>query len=205
LEEVFEKIARRIEDLFLRLGIRNLSMDDLARELGISKKTLYQFVSNKDELVLKVLERHIGERCRLSAGIRATSADALDELLRVMEHQAVDLGRIKTNILFELQRYHPEAWAVLERYHWSHLFEMVLENLMWGIRDGIYRSDFKPQVVARVHISSMFSVMDDRLFPRPEYDSKQVFREYMLHYLHGILSERGRRLLLERTYSLIDK
>jgi AcrR family transcriptional regulator len=190
-----EKLLKRVEELFLRLGIKSLTMDDVARELGISKKTLYQFVDNKDDLVLKVMERHINEDCVHSEALRKESTDAIDEIFKVTAYNAVDLGRMKANIVYELQRYHPEAWAKMQTYNWKQLYSVVHENLVWGIQDGLYRTDFDANVIARLHIASVLGIFDENIFPRPDFDSRIIFKEYMMHYLYGILSEKGRIVL----------
>lgn len=193
-----EKWLKRVEDLFLRYGMRSLTMDDVARELAISKKTLYQFVDNKEDLVMKVMERHIGEDCQKAEALHEASTDAIDELLRVAEYNSVDFGRMKSNVIYELQRFFPSAWEKIQEYNWGFMYKVVLENLEWGIRDGLYRTDFDPDIVARMHIASVFTVFDERIFPKPPYNLELLFREYMLHYLHGIISEKGREVLKAR-------
>lgn len=193
-----EKWLKRVEDLFLRYGMRSLTMDDVARELAISKKTLYQFVDNKEDLVMKVMERHINEDCQKAGALHEASTDAIDELLRVAEYNSVDFGKMKSNVIYELQRFFPNAWEKMQEYNWGFMYKVVLENLEWGIRDGLYRTDFDPDIVARMHIASVFTVFDERIFPKPPYNLELLFREYMLHYLHGIISEKGREVLKAR-------
>lgn len=193
------KLLKRVEDLFLRFGIRSLTMDDVARELGISKKTLYQFVSSKEDLVLKVIQRHIFEDCEKAMALNATATDAIDELMKVAEYNSVDFGKMKSNVIFELQRFYPEAWAKIQEYNFGFMLKVVRDNLQWGIRDGLFRSDFEPEVVARLHIASAFTIFDERLFPQPPFRLELVFKEFMLHYLRGILSEKGKKVL-EKKY-----
>jgi AcrR family transcriptional regulator len=195
------KWLKRVEELFLRYGIKSLNMDDIARELGISKKTLYQFVDNKDDLVIKVMERHIDEDCSEAAALRAESSDALDEIFKVFQYNAADLGRMKSNIVFELQRYHPDAWAKMQTYNWKQLYQVVIDNLNWGIRDGLYRDDFDADIVSRLHIATMLTMFDENIFPRPPYSSEKLFKEYMSHYMYGILSEKGLQKLKEKQQS----
>ncbi|MCW5925161.1 MAG: TetR/AcrR family transcriptional regulator [Saprospiraceae bacterium] len=195
ISEQQEKLLKRVEELFLRYGIKSLTMDDVARELGISKKTLYQFVDNKDDLVLKVMERHIHEDCQQAEALRAESNDALDEILKVIQYNAVDLGRMKSNIVFEMQRFYPAAWEKMEQFTWEFMYKIVLDNLEWGIRDGLYRADFDADIMARMHIATMLQLFDERIFPKPPYSLEKLFKEYMEHYLYGIISEKGSQIL----------
>ncbi len=195
ISEQQEKLLKRVEDLFLRYGMKSLTMDDVARELGISKKTLYQFVDSKDDLVLKVMERHIEEDCSQAEALRAEATDAVDEILKVIQYNAVDLGRIKSNIVFEMQRYYPAAWEKMETFTWEYMYKIVVENLEWGIREGLYRDDFDADIVARLHIGSMLQLFDERVFPKPPYSLEKLFKEFMQHYLYGIVSEKGFKTL----------
>lgn len=181
--------------MFLRYGMKSLTMDDVARELGISKKTLYQFVDNKDDLVLKVMDRHIQEDCAQAEALRAESSDALDEIFKVIHYNAVDLGRMKSNIVFEMQRYYPAAWEKMEKFTWEYMYRVVVDNIEWGIRDGLYRADFDVDIVARLHIGAMLLIFDERVFPKPPYSFEKLFKEYMQHYLYGIISEKGLQIL----------
>ncbi len=111
-----EKWLRRIAELFMRLGIKSLTMDDVARELGISKKTLYQFVENKDDLVKKVIELHLSQECNRSEEVARLAKDALDEMLIVLKESVGDMQSMKANIVYELQKYHRDAWDLLQDY-----------------------------------------------------------------------------------------
>ncbi len=192
------KILKKVEELFFRFGIKSLTMDDVARELGISKKTLYQFVESKDDLVLKVMLRHIEEDCEKAKSLNSIATDAIDEIMKVVEYNAVDIGKIKSNIVFELKRFYPSAWEKMEEYNFGFMHKVVLDNLRWGVRDGLYRHDFDSEIVARMHVASVLTAFDDRIFPQPKFNLEKIFKEYMLHYLHGILSEKGKKVLLKK-------
>lgn len=190
-----EKWLRRTEDLFLRYGIKSITMDDVARELGISKKTLYQFVENKDDLVAKVMDRHIAEQCCIDEEIHQKSTDAIDEMYKVIVQVVSDMQRMKPNVIYELQKYHREVWERIQQFQWDYLYKVTLTNIEWGRRDGLYRTDFDETIVARFYIHGSFSIFDERIFPKPQYAFDTLFKEYILNYLHGIASDKGRELL----------
>ncbi|MEO6760211.1 MAG: TetR/AcrR family transcriptional regulator, partial [Saprospiraceae bacterium] len=121
-----DKWLRRTEDLFMRYGIKSLTMDDVARELGISKKTLYQFVENKDDLVVKVIERHLEEEKDRDCGNQEEAENALHEIFLVLQQSTNDFQKMKSNLIFELQRFHRAAWEKIQEYQQKHLFQVVL-------------------------------------------------------------------------------
>ncbi|MBP6826315.1 MAG: TetR/AcrR family transcriptional regulator [Saprospiraceae bacterium] len=186
-----EKWLARVEGMFFNYGIKGLTMDDVARELGISKKTLYQFVENKNDLVLKVVERHIEADKKNNACIHEIAGDALDEMFAVIKHVNEEISRIKSNIVYEMQKYHHEAWEKMQEYQRGYLHSVVRDNLERGISEGLYRENFNIDVVAKIHVAESFMVFDESWFPRNQYPLEALFREFLLYYLHGIVSEKG--------------
>ncbi|TNE57597.1 MAG: TetR/AcrR family transcriptional regulator [Bacteroidetes bacterium] len=190
-----EKWLQRVEALFMRYGIKSVTMDDVARELGISKKTLYLFVDNKDDLVNKVLERHIAAEKAVCQHMSEKAENAIEEMFLVMDSNAQQLQQMKANIVFDLQKYHRDAWDKIQAYQREFLYSLVRSNLERGIRQGLYRDDFDVDIVAKIHIALSFQLFDEDLFPQLTYSKETVFREYLLHYLYGIVSEKGLHVL----------
>ena len=195
MNEQHEKFLKRSEELFMRYGIKSLTMDDVARELGISKKTLYQFVSNKEDLVRKVVEKNIledGQNCTVWTN---EAEDAVDEILIVLRNVMADIQRMTHNVVYDMQRYHRDAWDLLVSHQRGFMLKIVHKNLERGISEGLYRTDFNVEIIAKLHIAQTFQFFDENIFPPNEYPRELVFREYILHYLHGLLSDKGRERL----------
>ena len=190
-----EKWLKRVEDLFMRLGIKSITMDDVARELGISKKTLYTFVESKDDLVKKVLERHILQEKVQCEGMVNTAQNAIEEMFFVIESNSQQVAQMKTNIVHDLQKYHRDAWEMMSEFQRGFLYRIVKANLERGVKEGLYRDDFDIDIITRFHIASSFQLFDETLFPRNTFKRDVVFKEYLMHYLHGILSEKGRKFI----------
>lgn len=190
-----EKWLKRVEDLFMRYGIKSVTMDDVARELGISKKTLYLFVDNKDDLVNKMLERHIREEKATCDHLSGYAANAIEEIFSVMESNAQQMQQMKANIVYDLQKYHRDAWEKVQAFQRGFLYGIVRANLERGVQEGLYRNDFDIDIVAKLHIALSFQLFDEDLFPQKTYSKEMLFREYLLHYLYGIVSEKGLPIL----------
>lgn len=190
-----EKDLKRVEDLFLRLGIKSITMDDVARELGISKKTLYTFVKSKDDLVLQVIERLINEEKADCKVICEASKNAIEEMFFVIERNARQMAQMKANIVYDLQKYHRDSWESMREFQQGFLAQVVQANLKRGVNEGLYRDNFDIDIVTRIHIASTFQLFDETIFPRNEFKREVIFTEYLMHYLHGILSEKGRKFL----------
>jgi TetR/AcrR family transcriptional regulator, cholesterol catabolism regulator len=190
-----EKWLKRVEEMFFRLGIKSLTMDDVARELGISKKTLYQFVENKDDLVAKVMDRHMSEQCKVDEVLHQQATDAIDEMVRAIRQIMTEFQQMKPNLVHEMQKYHREVWERVNNFQRDYIYQIAKNNLEWGRRDGLYRLDFDLETAARFYIAGAMTIFDDQWFPKPPYTFEGLFREFITNYLYSVVSDRGREVL----------
>ena len=190
----------RVEELFLRFGIKSVSMDDVAADLGISKKTLYQMVESKDDLVVKVLEHHITREKSQFKELASQAVNALDEILILMDCNSQDLSQMKSNVVYDLQKYHRKAWELMQQYQFDFVIKMITENLHRGRKEGLYREDFDIDIIAKIHLATVFSLFDPRLFPDGSTSKVILLKEYMLHYLHGIVTTKGLSYLKKKIH-----
>jgi len=185
----------RIEELFFRNGIRGVTMDEVATHLGVSKKTLYQHIPGKDELIRKVLEAHIEERKSLMDSLISKASNAIEELLLVLEMNLRKLDQMKPSIIHDLIKYHHEAWLQIRDFRREYMVEWVEANIRRGRNEGLYRTDFNAAVVSRLHIASTFHVFDAEWFPEDRFDRQEVLVTFMYQFLHSIVSGRGQEVL----------
>lgn len=181
----------RVESLFFRFGIKSLTMDDVANELGISKKTLYQMVESKDDLVLKVLTHHIMGRKTQCLTMSASAGNAIEEIFCVLESNTQELDQMKTNVINDLQKYHREAWVMIQKFHHEFVLKMIRENMIKGRKEGLYRDNFDIDTIAKLHLGTAFLLFDEQVFPEGATQRVKLFKEYMMHFLHGIVSPKG--------------
>ena len=190
--ETKEKILAKSEALFLRYGIRSITMDDIARELGISKKTLYQFVDNKADLIQKVLLEFIEEERRVILEITQSSGNAIEEMLRIGRYITQVLRKLKPTTLFDLQKYYPESWQMIRALNQEHIYGVIKNNLEKGIEQELYRNNLSTDIIARLYVGKSHYLVDEEFFPLRNYERGELYREFILYHMHGILSEKGR-------------
>lgn len=186
-----KQIMRRAESLFMRYGIKSVSMDDIARELGISKKTLYQFFENKEDLITKTIESHLhDEVCDMDRIVNHAN-NALEEIMLLARHVIGQFQELTSSVVYDLKKYYPEAWNLIDQMQRDHVYKSILNNLQRGITEGDYRSDLDPEIMARLHVGSLYLPIDHTLFPIREFQPDQVFKEYIYHFVRGVASEQG--------------
>lgn len=191
----------RVENLFLRFGIKSITMDDVAADLGISKKTLYQMVESKDDLVIKVLEQHISREKSKCLNLASKAPNALEEIFIILDSNSQEMAQMKTNIVNDLQKYHRAGWEMIQKFHFDFVFKVIRENLLRGRKEGLYREDFDIDILAKLHLAAAFNLFDPDLFPDGANSKVVLLNEYMMHYLHGIVSPKGLTYLLKKKLS----
>ncbi len=184
--------------LFMKFGIKSLTMDDISRHLGISKKTLYQFVSDKKDLVKKALELAVGaDQCMLE-DISESEGNAIDELLIINEKVSQKLQTIQPAVMYDLQHHYPEAWKVMENHKKCFVYDMVVNNINTGIKQGYYRENVNPEIIASIYVTMIDKIFDSDLFPSHQYDFSTLHKEMARYHIRGIASSKGITYLVER-------
>lgn len=158
-------IVKKAAEVFLRYGIRSVTMDDLSRELGISKKTLYQHVADKEELIMEVLNLHSCEECQNFGLIEAEANDAVEELLLISQWNQDTIRSISPVIIYDLQKYHPKLWRSIQSADFQRNYDLLLKNLNKGIEQGLYRPELPTDIVVRLFIAQIEGMIQDYIFP----------------------------------------
>ncbi len=189
--------------LFMRLGVRSVSMDDVSKELGISKKTLYQFITNKEDLVDKCIHKHIEEEQKFMDNLKRNATDAVDEIAQLAQYLVISFKDMKPSFTFDLQKYYPNIWRIVQRFHEAHVKEIVIQNIQKGLQEGLYRKDIDPEVISALYLAKTWAVVDGRQFDNTNYNAEHIILQHLKYHLHGVLSEKGRERL--RQYKLFEK
>ena len=192
-----ERIRIKAEEMFMKFGIRSVSMDDIANGLGVSKKTIYQFFSDKDELVDAVVEnilRHNETGCDLD---RMAAENAVDEVFRAMEMTQIMFQNMNPSILFDLQKYHPKAFARFLKHKNDYLFTVVRKNLERGIAEELYREDLNVELISRYRVETMMMPFHPDFFVKQKDSFVEVHQAIMEHFLYGVASMKGHKMILK--------
>ena len=195
MEEREDQIIDQSSKVFMRLGIRSVNMDDIAQHLRISKKTLYQFVKDKNDLVKRVVQ-HTCETHRSSINaICEKGLNAIDEQFEISRFISGQVGQMHPSIHFDLQKYHMEAWDLLQGTTQADIYRCLSQNMTKGIEEGLYRADLNIPVVARNYIARFDVGFDGELFPQTEFNFHEVIWELFRYHIRGIASEKGLKYL----------
>ncbi len=178
-------------EVFLKYGIKSVTMDELARQLGISKKTIYTYVKDKNELVEACLSVAHNKEQDDIAEICKDDSNAIDELLNIGMVVSERLKSIHPSIFFDLQRYYAEIFNRFNKESKTFVKSCVDKNLEKGIKQGYYRENINVEIMSRMYISFMDTLFMTEVFPSTEYAYNTVYSEYFRYHIRGISSEKG--------------
>lgn len=192
-----DKIIEGAEKLFFQYGVRSVSMDDVARELSVSKKTLYQYFTNKEELVTEVARTHLITEKEQFTCFAQTSQNALEELFSISKCLREHMQEMNPALLYDLQKYHPEAWNYFLSYKNDFIRGNVINNIRRGKSEGYYRSEIDENVLAIIRVETIQMSFDQRIFPKATYDLTTVQMQIFDHFVHGLLTPAGNEVYQE--------
>lgn len=191
--ETKEKILEGSEALFMRYGVRSVSMDDIARHLSVSKKTLYQHFVDKDDLVFKMSEVYLEKSFKQYDQIERSSKNSLDELSKISVCMKVEMENLNSSLLFDLQKYHPKAWS-LWNDHKLKIGGSVVRNISKGIADGFFRSDISPEIMATTRLALIEAAFDPEKFPKDRFSLAEVQSQLFELFVYGLCTEKGKKI-----------
>lgn len=178
----------------MRFGIRSVTMDDLSRELGMSKKTLYNYFSSKTELVKKAVLHHIEEEEQMLKSIKDQKVDAIQEMLLITGHVREMLKNFKPTIIYDLKKYYKPSWKMMESLHSDFVYSATSHNIEKGKKEGLYRKEVNSTVVARFYTTMTINIVEDTKITSLGLHVPEIFQAFMDYHLHGIMTEKGTQL-----------
>jgi AcrR family transcriptional regulator len=189
-----DRIITRAAALFMRNGIKSVSMDDIATDLGVSKKTLYKTFTNKDEIVLGVMSGHLCTAQGECARVAGSAADAVQEMLTISAWADQQFSNIHPSIFHDLRKYYPAAWALFSEHKSTFILNQITQNLRRGIAEGLFRADLDVDVLARLNLAQIELAFDPDLYPPAQFAPVRVNKVFDEHFLLGVATLKGHRL-----------
>lgn len=187
-----QEIINTAVERFLRLGIRSVSMDDISNDMGISKKTLYQLIATKEQLVDEAITDFIAREESVISHLKEFSTDALHEMTQIAQHIVEIFGQIRPILINDLQKYYKKTWNKVRQMQNAFVKDQIRENLKRGIKEGVYRKDIDPDIISSLYVEKSWSLTNNTVFSPSEYDRDKLVKQHMLYHIHGILSDLGR-------------
>ena len=193
--EIKDRILNHAQELFMRNGIKSVSMDDIAADMAMSKKTLYKWFENKDQIVQASMSRHlVGTQCDCTAMIQSATS-AIDELFRMMEWVKQEFSNVHPSIFYDLQKFHAGTWQLWQAHKNEFILTQIIQNLRRGIAEGLFRADLDVAVIARLRLAQIEMQFDSNIYPPRQFGHELVSQVLLEHFMLGVATLKGHRLI----------
>jgi AcrR family transcriptional regulator len=196
--ETREKIIETATEQFMRFGVRSVTMDDIARQAGVSKKTIYQEFSDKNQLVYETFEKAIqGDKCHIER-FPQSKIGVIEHLVQLSRYMRERFANLNPMVLNEIQRYFPQSWQLFENFKRDFVLQEIIELLEEGKKQGFFRPEINSEILGLMRLEQMMLSFDPIKFPPAKYNIVDLQLEIFEHFLYGIFTEKGKEAYLNQ-------
>lgn len=193
--ELKERIKQKADELYQRYGVKSVTMDDIASQMGISKKTIYQCFSDKNELVDAVIAEMLQCNRSMCLQSREHAENAIHEVFLAMDNMESMFENMNSTILFDIERNHPATFKKFKEFKYSFLLELIRKNIERGKQEEIYRPEMDLDIIARIRLECAILPFSEELFPKKHYNIGFLHRQLMEFFLYGMATPKGYKLI----------
>lgn len=189
-----EKILKSSLALFFKYGIKHVTMDDIAKELGMSKKTIYQFYKEKDDLVNQLCDMELKEHECDFDDFNKKASDPIHEIMLISEKMRSMMQNINPIFFMDLQKFYPTAFHRFQSFKENSAYRNILINIKRGIAEGVYRGDLDPEFVSRLRLAQIDKLMFGNYFSFDKVSFAKTNELILDIFIYGICTVKGHKL-----------
>lgn len=201
MEERKKHLLQNALNVFMKKGIKCINMDEMAKELGISKKTLYLFVKDKEDLVNQATDVFCDKEDVAIEKITSQNLNAIEESLAIKKWVLSVTHGIHPSVGYDLEKYHPAVAKKMQLNRSKNVYKTIHDNIIKGQKEGLYRQDLNAEIITKIYIGRMEIFFDENLFPSSRYLISDLYLEAFEYHIRGIASEKG----IQQLESAIEK
>jgi AcrR family transcriptional regulator len=190
-----DRILNKARELMFQTGVRHVTMDDLATQLGISKKTIYQYYKDKDALVSSVVENELTNHSLICNQSMQAADNAVHEIFLLMTVIQEMFNRMNPLALFEIEKYYPLAFEKIKNHKDDFIFSMISKNLEKGIAEGLYRKDVDVTILSKYRLETSLIPFNIHVFHPSKFDMLKVNLQIIEHFVYGVATLEGHKLM----------
>ncbi|MFB0904208.1 MAG: TetR/AcrR family transcriptional regulator [Nonlabens sp.] len=196
MTKIKEQIIATSLELFLTLGFKSVTMDEIASKLGMSKKTLYTHFKNKSKLVEESSIHLCNHICNgVDHIVDEENENAIEELYTVKKFVMLHLKGNETSPVYQLHKYYPEVHKKITALQFNHMEDCIKKNVTRGIKRGLYRDNIDVDFIARIYYIGIQGIKNLSIFPMQKFPMNELNDQYLEYHLRGIVTSQGRKIL----------
>jgi AcrR family transcriptional regulator len=193
--EAKDRILQKAHELFMRYGIRSVSMDDMAAQLGMSKKTLYQYYSDKEELVDAVLTALLENNQKQCMAGRQNAENAIHEVFQAFEMIQQLFSNMNPAVVYDLEKHHAAVYKKVHQHKHVFMYDVIRQNIQRGIKEELYRPEIDVDILTRFRIESMMLPFNSEVFPTNRTNLVKIQHEILEHFIYGLATTKGQKII----------
>lgn len=190
-----EKILKTSLELFFKYGIKRVTMDDIAKELGMSKKTIYQFYKEKDDLVNQLCEIEMGKHEKKFEEVYSQSVDPIHEIMLISNNMKAMMQNVNPVFFMDLQKFHPKAFLQIQKFKEECAYKDIVRNIKKGKEAGYYRPEVDEDFVARYRMAQIDTLMFGNSFSFEKISFTRSHELILDMFVYGICTIKGHKLI----------
>ena len=202
--EIKERIIAKAREQFFRYGVKSVTMDDIATELGISKKTIYQHFGDKDAIVHQLMMAEMANDMCEWNDLDESSNNVIEKIVKSMDIIRKAFAEINPSTFFDIKKYHPKTWQLFQEHKQNFIMESIRKELLQGIEQGFFRADIKVEILVRMRLEQIEIGFDPHLFPPNKFSLIEVELTLLDHYIRGILTPKGLEVYQEFMHNALN-
>ncbi len=189
--EIKERILAKATEMCFRYGIRSVTMDDIAKELGISKKTIYTHFADKDEIIFQIMENEMSkDKCEWDE-LGKTSNNIIEKMINAQNLMKKTMEGMNPSIFLDIKRFHPRAWGLFQEHKHEFILKTITDDINKGIEEGLFRTNMNVDFMGRYRMEQVEMGFDPVVFPPEKFNMAEIQTTLMDHFIRGILTEKG--------------
>jgi AcrR family transcriptional regulator len=192
-----DKILKTSLELFYKFGIKRVTMDDIAKELGMSKKTIYHHFKEKDDLVNTLCDTEMIKHEQIFDELFNESKNPIHEMMLISANMRKMMQHINPIFFLDLQKFHPQALNRFQEFKQNCAFKHIERNITKGIEAGFYRKDIDVEFTAKYRLSQLDMLLFGNYYSFEKISFTKSHELLLDMFVYGICTANGHQLLNE--------
>lgn len=190
-----ELIIKGADELFTKFGLRSVTMDDIAKRVGISKKTIYLLFEDKDALVEIIVKQKLVEQYNAMEEISRTYPNPIEEVLKMSEYIKTAMSELHPSVVYDMRKFFPKSYEHYNNHVDCCFQESFSQNIAKGIAMGLYRANINADILAKLRMVQIEMAFNPEIFPPTMYKLQDLQVEFIMHFLYGICTLKGHKMI----------
>ncbi len=195
MEEKKEYYLEQIGKLFLRYGLRGITMEEIADELGVSKKTIYYYFESKADIVDLLLQRHLNNKNESMWEEISHGKNAIEILIGITNLMKETIQDIPPLVKRDLVKHFPLQLKKSNEELKNKIYEYIKQNVLKGIDQGLYRSNLNVELIARHYVVSFDRYIRQEVMDGIDFSIDAYYEEILSYHIRGIATLKGVKIL----------